>query len=141
MAYNKVQFKDLITRVLKEDNLYSESAVKLLLGTAAVESQFGTYLKQISGPALSPFQIEPATFRYLKDKYADKIPSWATEKYLEWDLRLAIITARLKYLSIKDPLPPNDINALARYWKQYYNTPKGKGTEADFVKAYNKYCV
>jgi len=140
MAYNKKQFRSLIERILKENDLYSPAAVNLLLGTAAIESQFGTYLKQITGPALSAFQIEPATFRYLKEKYADKVPAWATEKYLEWDLRLAIIVARLKYLSIKYPLPTaDDIKALAHYWKQYYNTPAGKGTEAEFVKAYKQY--
>lgn len=27
-----------------------------------------------------------------------------------------------------------DIAGLATYWKQYYNTPQGKGTEAEFIK-------
>jgi len=41
---------------------------------------------------------------------------------------------------VTESLPPyNDIPALARYWKQHYNTPEGKGTEEEFVKNYQKY--
>lgn len=47
MAFNCLQFRDLITRVLKEVALYSPAAVNLLLGTAAQESGFGTYLRQV----------------------------------------------------------------------------------------------
>jgi hypothetical protein len=141
MAYNKRQFKDLIERVLKANKLYSEAAVNLLMGTAAVESNFGTYLRQIKGPALSAFQIEPMTYHWLSEKYWKQFPLCKSVESLEWDLSLAILVARLKYLSIPEPLPPaDDIPALARYWKRYYNTPKGKGTEADFVSAYVKYC-
>lgn len=142
MAYNKTQFRELIERVLKENNLYSESAVNLLMGTAAVESDFGTYLRQINGPALSPFQIEPATYLWLSDKYWERFPVGKAAENLEWDLRLAILVARLKYLSIPEPLPEaNDIPALARYWKKYYNTYLGAGTEAGFIRAYQKYCI
>ena len=62
MSLNKNQFQNLIEKVLKEFGMYSESATNLLLGTAAQESRFGTYIKQINGPACGVFQIEPLTY-------------------------------------------------------------------------------
>ena len=47
MALNKNQFKDLIERCLKKTMMHSDAAVALLLGTAAQESAFGTYIRQI----------------------------------------------------------------------------------------------
>ena len=55
-----LKFK-IIIPTLQFIGLYSESAVNLLLGTAAQESHMGTYLTQIKGPALSIYQIEPKT--------------------------------------------------------------------------------
>jgi len=65
MSFNVAQFKTLIERVLSEldPDLASPVAVKLLLGTAAQESRFGTFLHQLGGgPAKGAFQMEPATF-------------------------------------------------------------------------------
>ncbi|WP_338332147.1 hypothetical protein [Acetobacter sp. LMG 32666] len=55
------QFKLLIIRTtLQEIGLASDAAVNLLLGTALVES--GIYfLRQLRGPALGFWQMEPAT--------------------------------------------------------------------------------
>jgi len=143
MAYDYKQFRYLITRVLQEFNLYSKAAVNLLLGTAAQESGFGTYLRQIGGgPALGAFQMEPATFSWLALRFKDEYPEFAERhaRELEWDLRLAIIFARLKYKSIPEPLPEHwDIGGLAFYWKRFYNTYKGSGTEDHFIAAYNQY--
>lgn len=143
MAYDRKQFKGLITRTLKEINLFSSSAVNLLLGTAAVESRFGSFLRQQgSGPALGAFQIEPATFSWLQSKYAKRFPYIKDKKAeeLEWDLKLSIIIARLRYLVVPYPLPPSDdLPSLAAYWKTHYNTFLGAGTTEHFIKAYNYY--
>lgn len=41
---------------------YSDDAVALLMGTAAIESHLGRYLRQLgTGPAKGPFQVEPET--------------------------------------------------------------------------------
>ena len=61
MGINKDQFRDLIRRTLKDITLYSEDAVDLLMMTAAAESNLGEYLRQINGPALGAFQMEPGT--------------------------------------------------------------------------------
>ena len=67
--FNKDQFQDLNNRVLSSIGLYSVEAVYLLLGTCAVESNFGTYLKQKNGPALGVFQIEPSTLIDIWENY------------------------------------------------------------------------
>ena len=39
-----------------------------------------------------------------------------------------------------NPLPSKeDINAMAGYYKQVYNTPEGKATPEEAIKKYNKY--
>ena len=57
------QLKNLIIiPVLEKANLYSKSAVNLLLGTAAVESQLGHYIEQVpSGIAKGIYQCEMST--------------------------------------------------------------------------------
>lgn len=47
--------------------------------------------------------------------------------------------ARLHYLRVPEKLPrDSDIPALAAYWKKYYNTRLGKGTEEEFIKNFNR---
>lgn len=143
MAYDKAQFKDLIERTLKEIGLYSEGAVLLLLGTAAQESKFGSYLRQMgNGPARGAFQMERATFNDLVNRFHKRFPaiSYFSFEQMEWDLRAAIIMARIKYFSIPAPLPgADDLKGRAAYWKQYYNTPLGSGTETEFIKSSKKF--
>jgi len=154
MAFDKVQFADLIRRMLKslDPELASESAVQLLLGTAAQESKFGTALRQYGkcadpmnpsyGPAIGIFQMEPETFYWLREKYCGKYPDLANRMAddMEWDLRLAIIMARLRYRVVKPPLPAaDDIEGMALYYKLFYNSFKGKATPEDFVKNYKKF--
>ncbi|GAG93875.1 unnamed protein product, partial [marine sediment metagenome] len=123
MSYNKEQFESLIRRVLVAElgkELCTDAAVNLLLGTAAQESLFGTYMRQVRGPAMGVFQIEPATFNWLKEKYNKDYPhlSKVIVEDLEWDLALAIIFARLRYRAVPAALPiADDIHALAAYWK------------------------
>ncbi len=141
MAFDSGQFRELIEKTLKEYRLHSPAAANLLMGTAAQESRFGTYLRQIRGPALGVFQMEPATFDWLQRKYGgafDFLLRRADE--MVWDLRFAILMARLRYRIVQETLPPaGDIDALAAYWKKYYNTEKGAGTVSQFVLNWMKY--
>ena len=59
---NLQQFKRLISITLQDIGLHSKNAVTLLLRTAAHESLMGHFMKQVRGPALGSFQMEPATF-------------------------------------------------------------------------------
>jgi len=120
----------------------SAVAVKLLMGTAAQESQLGRYLHQMGkGPAVGAFQMEPLTFKDLQDRFGKKFPMIVMRKAeeMEWDLRLAIVMARIKYYSIPHALPADTLTEVAAYWKRWYNTPKGKGTEQEFVDNYIRY--
>lgn len=157
----KDQLRDLITRVLKEVNLYSESAIELLMLTAAVESNLGTYIRQINGPALGIFQMEPNTELDIWDNYLEhrfklrsKINSFINEETvylieydkciqdLEFNIAYQILMARIHYLRVPEKLPDaKDIHRLAAYYKRFYNTYKGKGTIEKAIEAYNKYCI
>lgn len=132
--------------------LHSESAVSLLMGTAAVESALGEYWFQIGGgPALGPFQMEPFTerdiwanwLRYqpkIKAALAELGYSGPDEDRLQYDLRYQILMARIHYLRVKEALPEyEDIQGMARYWKTYYNTKLGDGTPEKFMAAWRKY--
>lgn len=136
------KLKTLIESVLKEYNLYSESAVNLILGTCAQESLFGQYRRQIKGPAISIYQIEPATFNWLKDKYRRKYPKLDKISFidLEFDDRAATIFCRLRYLADKHPLPAaNNLHGLAQTYKRVYNTFLGKATIDDFIQNYRRF--
>jgi len=153
MALDKNQLKDLIEKVLNFLDMHSDAAVNLLLGTAAQESHLGTYIKQIgNGPALGIFQMEPATEKDIWDSYlkyrfeiADKIFDISgveepSPLHLQGNLIYQIVMARLHYRRKRDPLPSaGDELGLAAYWKNHYNTSKGKGTIEEFVHNYRKY--
>ncbi len=157
MSFNTLQFEDLISRtlVMLEDQIpVSDSALFLLAGTAAQESGFGTYLRQLDmGPAIGVFQMEPATHDDIWDNFiqfrrdlqkvvTDATPHMSEYKAItmEFDLRYAIIMARIHYYRVPDPLPAwHDVDALAAYWKEHYNTHEGAGTVSEFVENYEKY--
>lgn len=153
MGLYRPQFRSLIVRTLKDYDevcikdepvgLYSKPAVVLLLDTAAQESDFGHYLKQLGrGPALGAFQMEPETFRWLRDKYRLRYsPIGVIEfRMLEWNLRAAIIMARLRYRAVRAALPPvDDVKERARYWKRYYNTAAGRGTIDEFITNHKRH--
>lgn len=151
MAYNKDQFRELINSILLEANLHSEAAVELLMMTAAVESQFGTYLKQIKGPARGVFQMEPATEKDIWENYLRYKPTLAAtvRKYssghpdeLRFNLAYGILMARILYLRTPEGIPSvDDKKALASYWKKWYNTHMGKGTVEKALAAYQTYCI
>jgi len=156
MSFDKIQFERLIINVIDRINMSSNTAVNLLLGTAAQESNFGTYLRQLGdGPARGVFQMEPDTEMDIWKNYLSYRPgliktiqtvvgvsnsTMTSILHLEGNLIYQIIMARLHYRRVKEPLPDvNDIKGLANYWKKYYNTALGKGTVEEFVKNYHKY--
>lgn len=147
---NKVTLRNLITSVLKEIGLHSDNAVNLLMGTAAQESHLGKYRKQIGGgPALGIFQVEPATFNDIVNNYLRYKPELASRiervarisRFKAEDIEnndlLAICMARVHYLRVREAIP-SDLDGWARYWKRYYNTPLGKGTEEEFIANYKR---
>ena len=155
MSYNYTQFKAcIVDSTLLDIDLYSPEASILLLATMAQESNFGTYLHQIRGPAISPYQIEPATHKDIWDNYLKYRPELAAnlanivtpmyfrashikvfyEKALLTNLSYSTAIARIKYYRVKEKLPEIHPIAMGEYWKHYYNTPDGIGTVAEFVE-------
>lgn len=153
----------VITPVLQAMDMWSPAAENLLLGTAMQESRCGEHLVQLGGPALGIFQIEPATAHDLIFRYLDRRPdlrrrfersfrlldsrpvNWTSASprdiadELITDLRFSTAVARLRYWIVPEALPAaDDVGGLARYWKQYYNTHLGRGTEEEWMTNYNK---
>lgn len=132
--------------------LYSPAAEQLLLATAIQESNL-IHRKQIGGPALSYFQIEPKTHNDIWDNFLKYRPQLSNKvlqlmsnpasdkiKELENNDKYAAAIARIHYLRVPAPIPKyNDIAKMAAYWKRYYNTALGKGKESDFINNWNKY--
>lgn len=132
-----------------EPRLNSLAAEQLLVGTALTESRLDAVAQTGGGPARSYFQIEPATFNDLWQRYGNH-PAigqrLATLAYLPATLPLvdqlygntlfAAAIARIKYWSVPAPLPSaGDWPDLAAFWKRYYNTQLGAGTPAHFLAA------
>ena len=58
------------------------------------------------------------------------------------NLQFSTVIARIYYLRFPEPLPDaNDIEAMAQYWKKYYNTYLGAGTVEDWVEGYKRYAI
>ena len=134
-------------------NYYSKDAAFLLLCTSAIESNCGEYIKQIGGPALGIWQMEPATHSDINmncDALADEdSPTRAKQDslYMPYNIEIGIggminnpmyacFMARLKYSMDKAPLPDrNDIKAVYEYYKRIYNTPLGASTYEKFLSS------
>jgi hypothetical protein len=128
-----------------------EAAVRLVLGTAAQESGFAA-LAQLHGPALGPWQIEPATHHDLLENFLESRPEldkklallaagWPSlTQQLASNLCYAAAVCRLIYFRAPDALPDaDDIDGLGKYWKRFYNTASGAGSVGEFVANYRRY--
>jgi len=148
---NSAQLRELvIIPALRDLVMLSDDAVELLMFTVAVESNGGSYLKQIEGPALGIYQMEPETYNDIWQNYINnqfrlvglmvsnfdciRMPS---EDRLIYDLRFATAMARIHYARVPQKLPDkNHILAMWAYYKTYYNSSKGA---AECVKSIEKY--
>ncbi len=158
---------EIIEPVLHRMDMHSPAAVNLMLGTALQESRL-TWLRQLGGgPALGLYQIEPATAKDIVTRYAGQRPhirarigaalhgllppdvawdeNWtdddnaALEFRLVSDLAFQTAIARVRFWMVPAPLPDaGDIEGLADYWKQNFNTPAGHGTIGQFILNYRE---
>lgn len=147
---DKKQLRDLIRRVLIALDLHSEAVENLLMGTAAQESRLGEYIRQLgNGPALGIFQMEPTTFEDIAQNYLQYKPDLAKKiivtsgvnelrsEYLEYNIAFSIAMCRVHYLRVPGMIPENLIG-WAKYWKEFYNTRLGKGTEEEFIRNFKQ---
>ena len=151
---NYAQFQELIiSPSLSKLQLFSDSAANLLAFTCAAESRGGTYLKQIKGPALGIYQMEPATYNDIWRNYifnradymqilglnfnAFRMPE---EDRMIYDLHYATAMARLHYRRVDKPLPhANDLDGIWEYYKEFWNTHLGKAKKDKAIKAYKDF--
>lgn len=146
--------KEIVDRTLRAMSCYSEAASQLIMGVAWQESGKGKYLVQLgNGPALGFIQMEPATHddiwkNYLaykkeraefvrglalvEDNETGEFPNHIS---LRDSLPYQIAMCRCHFLRVSEGLPKaGDVEGMAAYWKKYYNTELGKGTEEEFIK-------
>ena len=161
MSFSSKQFRALIVDVLQvfgqkanSSSFYSPASVELLMLTAAQETHLGKYLKQVKGPALGVFQMEPNTYEDIWANYIcyrqpllDAMNDMYGASGVAWKLRMRgdlvyqTIMSRIFYMRIPAALPAHDESrSLAHYWKKYYNTKYGKGTPEEAYHNYIKYC-
>ena len=151
---NHSQLRELIIKpTLDKLVMNSDAAVELLLFTCAVESDGGSYLKQIKGPALGIYQMEPATYNDIWQNFirldnnlllqfgihfgAYRMPP---EERLIYDLEFATAMARVHYRRVPKALPDAKIpNDIWEYYKKYYNTRQGSADRSRCLAAYEKF--
>jgi hypothetical protein len=163
MGIDPEQLKRLTSDVLYDIGKRSNEAVDLLMLTSAQESKMGYHLYQLeNGPARGIFQIEPATHKCLHENFLNYPKNEALRKqvglYSSWsnaefdlvgNVPYQIVVCRLQYFRFPERLPWRDdfnddfnyVLALAKYWKKYWNTSKGKGTVGEAVRNYYKYVL
>ena len=131
------------------ENYNSKNARFLLLCTAAIESNCGYYIKQVGGPALGIWQMEPDTYNDIIDncdainesniKFYNKIHGlwgYGIVHALISHPMYACAMARLKYSMDKELLPDSEnFRAVYNYYKRIYNTPAGASTYEKFKQA------
>lgn len=145
------QFRQLIViPALSNLQLYSKDAEELLVFTCAVESNGGTYIKQVNGPAVGIYQCEPNTHNDMWRNYILYKNNFVTQLALNFnvnaipdisrlmsDLSYATAICRLHYARTKERIPNcTDVNAMWEYYKKYYNTPKGAAEKEPSIQKY-----
>lgn len=156
---NKHEVRQLVIEALTELNyknlvLNSPAAIELMMGTWAVESDGGRWLKQFgNGPARSAWMIEKPTFCDIikRCNFIHEEVIGMTAKYsstlsdsdfllIETNHKLACQIARLKYFLCPEIIPET-LEGQAQYWKTWYNTYKGAGTIDKYLSKYNAYVL
>ena len=158
-----IEAGQLLTHVIKPVLYYlheatglpmnSKSAEMILMGTQAHESHGHHWLTQHpSGPARGGYQMEIDTHDWLWSDYlvrrkdiANAILSMVPEggntpDRMTYDMAYATAMARVRYWIVPAPLPAHDdLPGMARYWKVYWNSEHGAGTEGAFMYDFRKY--
>ena len=120
-----------------------------LIMIACHESWFGKVNKQIKGPALSAFMIEPRTYNDIQNNVVwanDQLRAALRNIYgiktimsLETDVGYAAACAALQVGRFRniEPLPKTD-KEIAVWLKKRYNSAGGKATAEEYLNDYNR---
>lgn len=144
----------VIRPVTKHLGYWSLESERLLLGTACQESHCGQYLVQLAGPAKGIYQSESLAMidnliflerrpalKLKAKKYIVAPEPWQVMDLMDeivWNLAAATIMCRVHYLRFPEPIPDN-LPAQATYWKYFYNTAGGAGTEDDYIRSWHRF--
>lgn len=142
---NYAQFKRHVVDPVCKEFPTPRKAAELLMKIAAHESSGGTYLHQIRGPAIGPWQMEPGTFRLVQfwaqaneTHHGGYVRvSDASEMHVKLDL--ACYAARFLLRADPHPLPSQgkDIDQYNYYRKVW--RPGKPPTIGAFIKAHDRW--
>ncbi len=152
--------ESIITPTLLGIGLDSPAARRLLLGTAAHESEGFRWLHAPRGEGLSWFGITAAAHEaFWEETYADllrlrpetagwlmaMVPRrWTVPPadYLVVNPAYAAAICRLLYWRVEAPLPSlDDMHGLAGYWHEHYaDRDDSRNTPEAWLQAYADYC-
>lgn len=151
MSMCAYQLRELIQKTLKLTQWYSEDSTELLMLTACAESDAGRYLRQIKGPALGLFQVEPDT---LNDIYKNWLLGRQASSEnikeitginksdllaLEGNIIYGILLTRIIYLRAPGKLPSRyDHLGMANYYVKWFNRG-GKANPDVAVAKYHRF--
>ena len=147
----KNQMKDIISEVLSMLESYTgiqktKEAVNLVYETGMAESGYRALVQKGGGPAVSFFQIEPATGRDIFNNYVEYRQSLVEaliqfgldpmnlDFCIKTNIAIAICMCRFHYRRVPSAIPKTK-EGRARYWKKYYNTELGKGSVEHYLEA------
>ena len=139
-------FKDIVRFSLRPIGKWSVEAENILFMIAAHESLLGKELKQINGPALGLYGMEPDTLFDLYKTYLVRKPGYVKDivrmtgvtepslEHLQFNPVYSTVIARIKLLRDSAPLP-TDVPTMAVYAKRVWNGT-GKATPEKYISAY-----
>ena len=147
----KNDIKDIINEVLSKLEKATgirktREAVALIYETGNAETGYRNLVQMGGGPAVSFFQLEPATIQDIFNNYVEYrqpllevlIEFGLDPMYLEFcvktNIAIAICMCRFHYRRVPSAIPKTK-EQRAIYWKEHYNTNLGKGTIDHFLKA------
>jgi hypothetical protein len=145
---------DFILPALQHIGLHTPDAERLLMGTAAIESNFINFVQFGDGPARGMFQMEPPTFDDLTTRILGaashaalgaKVAELAAPDQpgfllLQTNHKLAAAMARVKYFSIPAAIP-STLAGQANYWWRFYNGMSPHGLKPqDYLDRWGQYC-
>ena len=151
MSNIKKSCKKIAKYAMTKIGMYSEEALELIMRTGQAESGYKC-LRQVGGPAIGFWQMEPNTMFDIMDNYVLYRPQLRTDLQaigyndsnptvvLLGNILLQAALCRVHYRRVPEKLPKlGDIKGQARYWKKYYNTDQGKGTEEKYIDTVREY--
>lgn len=127
-------------------------AVPLLVETAAAETLLGQYRDPTQyGAGTGITQVDEGTFDWLVDKYGNRTQNQKLKDAFHIDLKkvrydelehsplLAMIIARLRYMTVPEAVP-DTVARRGAYWKKHYNSfhPNAAGSAGEYLEKCEK---